>query len=231
MNRSLAYLKIELFSHAHKDACEALTYENVDKEKAFYRKAKAEYLMRKFEESLISFEKCLSINTANKEALSYLNKCKKRLHEQRTGEYDFEYLAKHIDYKTDQGILRFDLADYCSDLISIRNLPKKGMSVLAVKDIKRGTLLMVSKAASIVYEKELGGHQFIITNMCTKRMDYQSGAQNFSSLIHVMQGNPDMAKEIYKLYSGEFTDIFFWQKKDVFDKNLFFVKRPRFCAR
>ena len=198
----MAYLKLELFGHALSDTLEALTCENVDKEKAFYRQAKAEYAMRKFANSVASFEKCLSVNSSNKEALVGLNNAKQRIHESQTGEYDFEYLASHCE-----ATLRFDVADYVSDLIRIQNISKKSKGVRAVQDIEKGTLLVVSKAASIVYEQELGGNSSLVVNMCTKRMDMKSGAQNFANTIHAMQGNPDMAKEIYKLYSGRKTEF------------------------
>ena len=196
LNRSMSYLKLELFGYALSDAREALKCDNVDKEKAFYRQAKAEYAMRKFADSIASFEKCLAANSTNKEALIGLSNAKQRVHESQTGEYDFAYLAKHCEEST----LRFDLADYVSDLIRIQSISSKSKGVRAVKNIEKGTLLVVSKAASIVNEQELADVFIIGADMCIKRMDIQLGCT-----IHAMQGNPDMAKEIYKLYTGKQT--------------------------
>ena len=198
----MAYFHLKLFGHALSDALEALKCKNVDKEKAFYCQAMAEYAMRKFVDSQASFEKCLALNSTNKEALIGLNNAKQRVHESKTGEYDFEYLAKHCETT-----LRFDVADYVSDLIRIQSISKTSKGVRAIRDIEKGTLLVVSKAASIVYEKELDKKFLLVANMCTKRMDTQSGAQNFANTIHAMQGNPGMANHIYKLYSGIWTEL------------------------
>ena len=57
-----------MYFDAHKDARLALSFSDVDKEKAYYRKARAEYLMRKYSASKKTFEECLNINPENKEA-------------------------------------------------------------------------------------------------------------------------------------------------------------------
>ena len=57
-----------MFFYAHRDARLALNFPDVDKEKAYYRKAKAEYLMRKFSASKKTFDECLTLNPNNKEA-------------------------------------------------------------------------------------------------------------------------------------------------------------------
>ena len=121
----MAYLKMEMFYDAHKDARLALNFENVDKEKAYYRKAKAEYCMRKFSSSKKTFGECLATNKENKEALDGLKKSKQRIRESKTGEYDFEYLVRNSDLSTEKCILRFDVADFRSDLITIADIPNK----------------------------------------------------------------------------------------------------------
>jgi tetratricopeptide (TPR) repeat protein len=208
LNRSAAYSKLEMFYKSYTDAKESIgPYStNENKEKAFFRMANAEYMMRNFESTLIHLNECLKINSNNKQAQELLVRANLRINESKTGLYDFEYLAQRGDPSKDDAILRFDVADYKSELIEVTRVRENKMNgVVALKDIKKGTLLVVSKAISKVYDKELIKIHEMITkfNFSSKRASMQSNAQNFSNLIYSMQSNPKAAKEIYELYSGE----------------------------
>ena len=196
LNRSLTHFKMELYGDSHIDACEALKYTDVNKEKAYYRKAKSEYAMRKFETSLQTFGECLAVNPHNKEALDGLNQSKQRVLESKTGAYNFEHLV------TRQDILRFDVADFKSDLIRISEMPNKGKGVIAVKNIKKGTFLVGSKALAIMYESENDGRSRPIHS----EYFYMHGTKSLTpcSIVtaQALEGNPDMANEFYQLFSG-----------------------------
>lgn len=67
LNRAAAYLKLERYYLAYKDAQLASELENTN-EKAYFRMAKAAYSMRQFDKALANFELCLKINKDVQEA-------------------------------------------------------------------------------------------------------------------------------------------------------------------
>ena len=184
LNRSAAYLKLERFYLAYKDAQLAAQLD-VYNEKAYFRMGKAAYQMRQYEKAKNHFETCVELNQSVKEAEIELKKSLQRIDESVTGIYDFESLVEqHMKRKNSN----FDVADYKSNKIFITDIPNKSKGVLAIEAIKKGTLLVVSKAvkAAIYNEKSFEVNDF----------------ENFSKLITMMQSDPELAKQIYSLYAG-----------------------------
>jgi len=67
LNRSQAYIKLERHYLAYKDAKQASQLD-VNNEKAFFRMGRAKYCMHQFDKAKLYFEKCLKLNSENKEA-------------------------------------------------------------------------------------------------------------------------------------------------------------------
>jgi tetratricopeptide (TPR) repeat protein len=199
----------------------------VNDEKAFFRMGKAAYSMRQFDVALEAFEKCLALNLKNKDAKEEMIRTKKRLFERSTGKYDMKLV---IEQALVQKQPRLDLADFVSDDIEIRNVNNdpnyKGecisllyflikciecivydfcflfKGVFAKNDIKAKTLLVASKAASFIYENECINNACVTYNLNTKTIQKPTETANFSNLITILQNNPYLSKEFYKLYSG-----------------------------
>ncbi len=203
-----------MYYDAHRDARLALNFADVNKEKAYFRKAKAEYLMRKYSISKKTFNECLTINPENKEAQDGKTKCKQRIHESKTGEYDFDYIIKNSDLMSVECTLRFDVADYKSNLIDVIDIPTKSKGVIAVKEIKRGTLLVVSKAFSITYDSENDGKSKPLYSGYLYENNMQSLQPNVVVAVEAIESNPYLAKEFYQLYAGKYFLIKFieWKK-------------------
>ena len=125
----------------------------------------------------------------NLRAKSELKRSEDRLKESLTGEYDFKSLVEQVK----AGKLRLDVADYVSSDIRITEVSGKGKGVVANKAIKRGTLLVASKATVISYDHEIKS-PVISTNF---NMDKLSAIQNVSSLFYKLQHDPNLAKKVF----------------------------------
>jgi hypothetical protein len=74
--------------------------------------------------------------------------------------------------------------------------------VFAKNDIKAKTLLVASKAASISFKSDWIKNNCVTYNSYTKTAQKPSQTANFSNLITILQNDPYLSKEFYKLYSG-----------------------------
>jgi hypothetical protein len=156
--------------------------------------------MRQFIQAKEYFETCVKINKQNEEAQIELAKSNERIFESKTGNYDFEKIM--TQYLKENRL--FDVADFKSDCIAVANIPKKSKGVIATENIKKGTLLVVSKAISAVFHSDINKNENLCTkiNLVSKRSDFNDGSQNFVNTVYSMQSDPELAKQIYSLYSG-----------------------------
>jgi hypothetical protein len=74
--------------------------------------------------------------------------------------------------------------------------------VVAKADIKRNTLLVASKATSIVYSIECVKNKVITLDDLTKQRKECYQSQNVAETYYKVQNNPHLAKNMYKLYAG-----------------------------
>jgi hypothetical protein len=157
--------------------------------------------MRQFLKSKEYFESCLKINKENKEAKTELAKSDARISESTSGVFDFENIMRQ--YLNTENLL-FDAADYKSDCIKVTDLTNKSKGVIATENIKKGTLLVVSKAISAVFHSDMLKSRNFCTkiNVASNFHDLNDGSQNFVNTVYSMQSDPQLAKQIYSLYPG-----------------------------
>lgn len=216
LNCAAAYLALDCHWQAYKMAEMSLSVKGdgekeeeeasrLNSEKARFRMGKAAYAMRQWRMAAENFEHCLSLNKENKAAKAELERTKARLAESTNGTFDLkDMLAKSTT--NDEAYL--DVADYVnSELIRVEFISaEKGKGVLANKDIKKGSLLVVSKAFSFSYEdqeKIKQSNRIVLSiNLVKRSMDVQSQVNNLNDLVHRIQSNPFLAKDFYELYGG-----------------------------
>ncbi len=192
LNRSAVFLQLNNYNAAYHDAAKSVSLEA--SEKGYFRMGRAAYSMRQFQLSLENFKKCLELNPSNKETCSELKQAQARLEEARSGVFDF-----NVWQDKDEA----DIADYKSPDIEVIEIKKGYKGVVAVRPIKKGTLLVVSKSVSTVFDKELDKKNFYLSiNQVSKRSCKPAAVQNFARVIKKMQGNPELTKQIYQLYAG-----------------------------
>lgn len=199
-NRSAANLSIDRWYQAFKDA-EISAKLDPKNQKAYYRMGKALYNMRQFEQAVNAFSKCLEVDDKIKEAYDELDRAKKRVEESETGKYSLKSIMEQFK----KGMLRFDVADYVSDEIEIVDMGKRGKGVRAKVEIKKGTLLVGSKAVSISFTSD-SPPNIITINQLTRKIDEPAQTQALSGLISRVQNDPYAAKQIYDLYPGPNVD-------------------------
>ncbi len=207
LNRSAVNLHLGCYYQAYKDAEKSVQLRKEEKanDKAFFRMGKAAYSMRQFKTSVESFKKCLELNASNTEAAVELKRSEDRLEESRTGVYDQNSMIENLKF----GIQEMDVADYKSSKIKVVELRKGYRGVEAVEAIAKGTLLVVSKAVSIVYDKDVKDPD-LPSNKATHPLEFlteKSTAKNLSNLIKKMEANPELAKQIYALKCGKIAFI------------------------
>ena len=111
-------------------------------------------------------------------------------------------MIKNSDLVSTQPILRLDVADYKSDLINIVDIPNKAKGVVALRDIQRGTLLVVSKAFSITYDCENDGKSKPLYSEYLYKNNMHTQQPNVIVAVEAIESNPYLAKEFYSLYAG-----------------------------
>ena len=199
LNRSGAYLTIKRFDDAVKDATFVLEYKP-DNVKALQRASRYLYNLRLFDKALIHYEKLANIDGSNENELS---KCKQRIKEKNTGDYNWKDLVA-ADSKYPSIGIRHDVADYLNtDSIEIRYISEqKGRGVFAKCDIAPGTLLVVSKAFSAFFQNEKSGEILMGVYLKRKIMSTDNQMRNMIYVIQEMLKNPSLSESIYQLWSG-----------------------------
>uniref|UniRef100_A0AC34GJ97 SET domain-containing protein n=1 Tax=Panagrolaimus sp. ES5 TaxID=591445 RepID=A0AC34GJ97_9BILA len=96
---------------------------------------------------------------------------------------------------------QIDVADY-SGPIEIANIPGKGRGIVASRDIKEGTLLVVSKAFSTSLCQDY-------PSLLVELKKFKKGTASADQILQVtqimknLQNNPNFGKEVYDLYADD----------------------------
>ncbi|KAH7711302.1 TPR domain protein [Aphelenchoides avenae] len=131
------------FSRAYKEAERALA-DGKDKERCLLILGRAAYGLRKWELSVRHYGELLRASPSNEVAQDGLRAALSCLAEARTGNYDFARLYE----SSRRGQTDIDVADYVGP-IEVVDIPGKGKGIVATRNLKKGTLLLVSKAFAI----------------------------------------------------------------------------------
>ncbi|RUS34537.1 hypothetical protein BC938DRAFT_479791 [Jimgerdemannia flammicorona] len=183
-NRAQAYLNLQQFWHALQDAEAAVKIDGANT-KALFRHAKALYGMRLYKEASNSLQK---LSTPTPETRELTRRTQQRLEEQEHGRYDVFGILKDAQ---SMRMPYLDNANYVGP-VRITEIPGKGRGMVATKEIAEGTLLMCSKAYSIIYEGELA------------EMNWSDSLPPpiIIKVVEKLQAEPWTAAELYNLYAG-----------------------------
>ncbi len=195
LNRSQAYLRLEKNYSAFQDAQQAAKLDK-NNDKAYFRIGKSAYLLRKFEIALESYETCFKLNPKNTEVEIEIKKTKERINESKTGNYNFQALYEQF-FKREN--LYMDIAEYKSNKTTVTDIKNKSKGVVATESIKKGTLLLASKAASAVFHTKVDYRKKSFNTVHCNLGSYntKNESENISNLIYKMQDDPDLADQIY----------------------------------
>ena len=200
LNRSQTYLRLEKNYSAFQDAQQAAKLVK-NNDKAYFRIGKSAYLLKKFEIALENYETCFKINPKNTEVEIEIKKTKERINESKTGNYNFQALYEQF-FKREN--LYMDIAEYKSDKTIVTDIKNKSKGVVATEFIKKGTLLLASKAASAIFHTKVDYRKKSYNTVHCSLGSYntKNESENISNLIYKMQDDPDLASQIYSLFGG-----------------------------
>ncbi|RGB42371.1 hypothetical protein C1646_635967 [Rhizophagus diaphanus] len=225
-NRAEAYLRLFQFRNALNDAEVVLRYEPSHL-KAAYRKGKALCGLKRYKEAIITLQDLhQSLKVSTDGSISSIKQSTEQLlkhaeildSENKNGQYDYisiinEYCerakirkdSKGNDEWVHEGGPRLDHADFLCKDIEICPIKGKGRGLIAKCDIPENTLLVVSKAFSIVYSHEVLGYAMkshiqndqttcVASSLCTGEL--------ITQITQKLLEEPYHCQEVYELYSG-----------------------------
>uniref|UniRef100_A0A914DRS6 Uncharacterized protein n=1 Tax=Acrobeloides nanus TaxID=290746 RepID=A0A914DRS6_9BILA len=198
LNMAATLLQLERFYEAYEEAYKAVRGDLTEdlKDKALFRMGKAAYGMRIWQKAFDHFESLDASRLPS--AVVELAKVKSRLHEATTGKYDLRKIYK----KPRQKMQFFDVADYTGP-VKVADIPGKGKGLVVTEDVKKGTLLLVSKAYALSYDKNEDKTLCVGFNMMTKTCVSTTQVHVIIETIQKLKKNPQTAKELYSLYAGD----------------------------
>lgn len=151
LNRCLAHIRLSNFIAALHDASMVLRANNLaelDKVKALYRTAQAQYGSGEYLEAKDYYDRCLSMDADLKEAKVGIQNCLTRIQERDEGIYDWRRLFT----QTKTPCTRPDVADYLGP-IKVAPMQNRGggRGVFATRDIKAGEIVVCRSLNKILF--------------------------------------------------------------------------------
>ncbi|RGB34431.1 hypothetical protein C1646_668541 [Rhizophagus diaphanus] len=126
--------------------------------------------------------------------------------ENKNGQYDYAHIINEFCEKAEiRKGPRLDHADFLFEDIEIRSVEGKGRGWIAKCDIPENTLLMVSKAFSIVYSHEVLGRSMksnIQNNQTTCITSSLCNEELITRITQKLLAEPYHCQEVYQLYNG-----------------------------
>jgi tetratricopeptide (TPR) repeat protein len=198
-NRAHVNLQLNRMDEAKTDGIAAVT--GIDDErhrdldsKAYFRAARAAYNLGQWQEAKDLFEKQKSLAPGDKDAATNLEKLATRLHEQQTGEYDFNKIRSGLSKLRP----RADAADYDGNT-ERRESKGHGYGLFATKDIDAGLIILCEKALCIVWSHEADGW----TALTVDARDSQTRVQPVGltkAIVAKLMANPSQIEKATSLF-------------------------------
>ncbi|KAG8870688.1 hypothetical protein FRC20_011417 [Serendipita sp. 405] len=204
LNRSLALIKLELYDPALGELRAVLDTTGLptnDKQKALYRSAQAHYGEGQYDEALKMYRECLILDEALQEALSGIQRCNKRIEEQKNGNFDWTRLCEEILSPDNE----LDVADFLGP-IKIALLANRGggRGIVATRNIVAGELLLVAKPFAVARQRPDELNMVIAFNFLTKKVDSSRHLEVIHKcVLKLSTGSDDATRDFYDLYAGD----------------------------
>lgn len=198
-NRAHVNLQLSRNDEAKTDGIAAVTgiddarHKDLDS-KAYFRAACAAYNLGQWQEAKDLFEKQKNLAPGDKDAATNLEKIAARLHEQQTGEYDFNKIRSSLSKLRP----RADAADYDGNT-ERKESKGHGFGLFATKDIDAGSIILCEKALCIVWSHETDGW----TALTVDARDGQTRVQPVGltkAIVAKLAANPSQIEKATSLF-------------------------------
>ncbi|KDQ14983.1 hypothetical protein BOTBODRAFT_174183 [Botryobasidium botryosum FD-172 SS1] len=195
LNRAAACLRLEYYSIAMVDAEAVLSIDEISDDmrlKARYRTAQAQYGLANYEGALHNFAQCLTVTPGNAEAKEWTERCRRRIHERETGEYDWGRMFRDAQIPGNA----IDAEEFIGPIKVGESARGGGRGIFVSKDIKAGDLLLVSKPVVVSFPQELRGLDYELgANLITLETDSVCRQSLITKLVTKIVGDPGLQSD------------------------------------
>ncbi|EIW61658.1 uncharacterized protein TRAVEDRAFT_115700 [Trametes versicolor FP-101664 SS1] len=202
LNRAEAYLRLQYYSGAAYDAQWIITKIGTNDEysfKALLRLAKARYGRGDFRGAAEDFLRWKNRHPEDAAVTGWLDKCRQRMHEAKTGQYDWVSLFLTASVSKQ---IRVEAADFVGPL-EVRWTQDRGRGMIATRNIKTGDLLLAAKPFASVYGEELPVDEGVVTiDLLLGSSRERTDALLLARIVEKIYGNPDLHDAVFDLHAG-----------------------------
>ena len=151
--------------------------------RAYFTAAKAAYGLCDYATSRSHFESALAANRTAPGLQREYERCLARIHEEETGEYDFQ--AMYASLSPQQ--VHLDSGTFLGN-VAVGVSPQHGNGLFATRDIAAGDVIFVEKATFMPnqYEPE------------------RASASLYATMVRQLYANPSLAASVLHLYGGDY---------------------------
>ncbi|KAI9094570.1 hypothetical protein DFS34DRAFT_233949 [Phlyctochytrium arcticum] len=200
LNRAAALLLLERYNAVLADIEKCMEFLSDDSdnllEKAYMRKCKALYELRRWSDALQCYREMLDKFPRADMAKNGIERVQKRLLEETHGSYD---LVK-IYNENQRPRPCIDAADFIGP-VEVKNIEKKGLGVVVTKDVHAGELLMATKAF-IYITPSTSDEQIFSLNFLTNSLDRTTDVNAVTETVYKLDDRPEAAQSVYSLFAG-----------------------------
>ncbi|KII85226.1 hypothetical protein PLICRDRAFT_178965 [Plicaturopsis crispa FD-325 SS-3] len=203
LNRAEAFLRLEYYSASQRDAEQVLglSLEESARRKALSRAGRAYYGKQDYVGAEKMFAGWLESQPGDPDALAWIARCRLRLQESTTGDYDWVRLSKESQVSP-----HIDAANYVGPIRVSEMIDRGGgRGVVATRDISSGELLVAAKPFASAFNADFPPPQkevLISFDTLAKRALSRNQAAVLSRATQKLYGNPDMYNSVFDLYGG-----------------------------
>ena len=122
----------------------------------------------------------------------------------KSNQYFFFHRSDLYEQVLSRKELRLDIADFKSHQIQVVDIANKSKGMVATEKIKAGTLLLVSKAETAVFNNTVNSRQkcFDLVKCLERSYFSRHNVEAVANLVYKMSNDPELTRRIYSLYAG-----------------------------
>jgi tetratricopeptide (TPR) repeat protein len=201
VNRAAAFLNLRCYRRALADCEKALTKKPFH-EKAVFRKTKALWGLKKYDDACnficgkLENNPTLSDNASLKNLAKTAEYMAKTSSENRGG----VDIMQMLQIKEDVQFVD-DVCEYTGP-VTLHDIPMKGRGLVATEDIQPGQIVIISKAFALAKLKKKEEVVQISMNLDTKRMNLPGHEALVAQIAYKIYFEPESGKELYDLFAG-----------------------------
>ncbi|KAH8768309.1 hypothetical protein F5883DRAFT_644096 [Diaporthe sp. PMI_573] len=201
-NRAQVHFNLGQYEFASEDAIAAvIAGDNISHQaktlnvKSYFHASRAQYQLGNFSLANEYLEQALGLIPTKKAVTVELERTKRRLREQETGDFNFTAMAQSATASH----RRLDHATF-TNKTKVAPAGSRGRGLFATETIKRGSIVMVEKAFCVVFGDELGKDCSTLININTDRTEFGAHAECLYETTDKMRHNPHQASKVLDLF-------------------------------